>query len=354
LGLSEGFLRKARKRGSDFLGHLKYPPHVKRVKVAPDDIETFQDFLNDQIPIQSGRNFRRQPFSTSHLYKLYSEGHPDDLTEATFRKLLKKENVHHDDKPDFCGYCNGDYKDKRKGSGKNLEDHIRAKNAQMGYYKLMKAGLKTDNSYILIVQDFTQLNYDTKDIQDLVICVYYHDPDHESKIGLDKYHHIGAFPNTMSFVRTVWDKFIAHAIESYHPEEVLIFSDGCGRHFKISENMEMWRSFAINFNIKFNYYFFASNHGHSVCDAVAANSKRAIKLYKQEHKTVITEVETIDEIINIESNSVSMLITNLSDANIDEFEAMTGITKCHVFEFHHDGSLHAYQDAYSFETFVEY
>src|SRR6185312_4603303 len=84
--------------------------------------------------------------------------------------------------------------------------------------------------------------------------------------------------NDYYFVNAVWDKLI-HMKLLNEFDSIDIWSDGGPHHFKTRYCQYMWHLIStIHFNQKpITHHFFASYHGHSLCDSHAAADKQVIK-----------------------------------------------------------------------------
>ena len=63
---------------------------------------------------------------------------------------------------------------------------------------------------------------------------------------------------------------------------ITIFSDGGPHHFKVSAAMVCFSQLQEKYGKTIEYNFFASYHGHSTCDTVAAHVKRYLRSKIQE------------------------------------------------------------------------
>jgi hypothetical protein len=60
-------------------------------------------------------------------------------------------------------------------------------------------------------------------------------------------------------------------------DSIEVWSDGGPHHFKTRYCQFLWHTLNCRFNITIIHNFFASYHGHSLCDSHAAQTKQAIK-----------------------------------------------------------------------------
>jgi hypothetical protein len=127
---------------------------------------------------------------------------------------------------------------------------------------------------ILIVQDFTQIKTQKGTFyQDLILTLYSYNIDTTSLQHSFK-HYILKDKNNIFFAMSTWLKFL---INLYDITQIIIYSDGCSRHFK---NSTIVTFFAIIFKmlkIKIILHYFFSNHGNNAYDAVASHAKKKVK-----------------------------------------------------------------------------
>jgi hypothetical protein len=113
---------------------------------------------------------------------------------------------------------------------------------QRGQYSKEKKeiGLGSYQTIALVTQDFTQIQFDSGFVQDLIICIYTYDHTQQKKDGLNRLyrHFVGksAQKNNISFVVGAWKILIEEQTFAQY-NTVNIWSDGGPKHFKISANM---------------------------------------------------------------------------------------------------------------------
>ena len=112
---------------------------------------------------------------------------------------------------------------------------------------------------------------------------------------------------------------------------VKIWSDGGPKHFKISANMKFLLVIQQEEpNIKWIYNFFASYHGCSICDGVAAQAKETLSRTMRDTQKAIRKVPEAIEIVgklrNHVASTVAITSNNLSTPTLH------GIKSFHKFE----------------------
>jgi len=81
--------------------------------------------------------------------------------------------------------------------------------------------------------------------------------------------------NNIDFVVAVWKHMLDNNFFKDF-SKALVFSDGGPKHFKITANMSFFAAVQDQLQKTVEYFFFESNHGHSVCDAVASHAKKRL------------------------------------------------------------------------------
>ena len=254
-----------------------YSPGTKRKRISEERVKEAEEFIDSNIPTISGRDYKVLSISHNNLYEKYCKEVPDPFGKTLFySKVLNTFKIHHNKKVDFCPYCSGSDFNAEKGHGDGLKQHQEDAEAQIRYYFRDKTKVSQNHDFLLLVQDFTQIQFGDDSCQDLIITIYYHDDEKSCKIGHEFYHFLCEHPNDINFVASAWTSFIDEIIERFHPTEISIWSDRGPKHFKISKHMAFWWQTSTTLNLQIAYNFFASYHGHNVCDAAAAHVKRAV------------------------------------------------------------------------------
>jgi len=172
--------------------------------------------------------------------------------------------------------------------------------------------------------------------QNLIVCIYkYNEFEND---GLERgYHHFIAsdskVKNNIGFVVGVWKMMVEQNFFE-GVERVHIFSDGGPKHFKITSNISFFNCLQNHLKIPINYHFFASHHGHSVCDGVSAHAKYQLNRIQRITQKPITFSFQIVNIIETIKNHHAQL------AEVEEveetFATFQGIRKIHKFTFNNN------------------
>ncbi|KYR00007.1 hypothetical protein DLAC_03502 [Tieghemostelium lacteum] len=176
--------------------------------------------------------------------------------------IIKKERVHHSKSDSMCPICekkktleeegtvDGQFNVdnlpfKKKTMYLEAVKHMEEFPIQRHEYKTQKDRIlgNVDGDECMIVLDFSQLQIQQSFRQDLIICIYrnYGTVDGLSQI-LKTYHYVSP-PGTHADATFVIGS-ISHLIE-YHKifngiKKVYIWTDGCGRQFKLTTNLVLW------------------------------------------------------------------------------------------------------------------
>jgi hypothetical protein len=115
-----------------------------------------------------------------------------------------------------------------------------------------------------------------------------------------------------------------------------IWSDGGGKHFKLTPTITFFNQLAARYGKAIYCNFFASYHGHSICDAAAAHAKNKITMYMRDEKKPIKTPEEIinhiKEIKNVKAQ-ISPNVKRVEKKSKDIFPTFKQIKTPHFFMF---------------------
>lgn len=299
-----GISRRTYQRIQEDIGNnlmeVKYTIGVTRTRVSEQQLADIQRILDDILPKQSGRDWRSQECTDKKLYETYvAQVQRGTAVSKSFfiYNVVAGENIHHSKKPKFCPLC------EQYEAGDRSPAILRHKQlvpVQRGQYSLEKReiGAGKAATAALVTQDFTQITYDGGFSQDLIICIYTHNPT--GKDGLDRYyrHFVGSSTdkNDVSFVVGCW-KVVMEEKRLDRMESVKIWSDGGPKHFKISANIRFLLSLQqARPDIEWSYNFFPSYHGCSVCDAAASHIKQQVNRSMRDEQIPIRTPQQVIEV----------------------------------------------------------
>ena len=215
-------------------------------------------FLDEVIPVVSGRNFRKQTMTDGNLYAIYYcrclERRQEPLSKSYFvGDILKGLNIQHSKDESVCDLCvdlatlegsrtrlNQTEKDKLA----KAQLHKANWHQQTGYYLKINSEMtgQQDQDTTLILQDFSQLSVQGAYFQDLILVTYFCDPEDPKTLKGQYNHFVASSPrvkNDSNFVFRTW----LHLVESDFFNEfkkIVIFSDGGPKHFKTTATVLFW------------------------------------------------------------------------------------------------------------------
>ena len=202
--------------------------------------------------------------------------------------------------------------------------------------------------HLLFVLDFTRIDVDdSKSYQDFIVHFYYFENGEEKALPLHFLPIDSGTPNDVDFFSSSLSDIFEEEIVKQHlkyASEIIFWSDGGRHHFKQRKSMLHVLEFQKKIGINIVWNFFPSYHGHGVCDADAAQVKRAIRKDQKENSSIITKPQEIVKIINSVGKHEGRII-DISKSDHDT-KSLTGISKFHNFTFN-PGSMNVYASLYS-------
>ncbi len=196
-----------------------------------------------------------------------------------------------------------------------------------------------NSNQVIIVQDFTQIQVQSTFYQDLIICIYRFDPNEQDMLSRKYFHFVALSSDTKNdcrFVFATWMQLTKNEKLNETPLW-LVFSDGGPKHFKITSVVNFFGFLSLCYGIDIKYNFFESNHGHSVCDAVASQAKKSLNSFQRDENKPINNPEEIVHVLN----SVDKHFPQIAESShLDEkFETFHGIRSCYKFTFNETEAL---------------
>ena len=197
--VSKKTIYNARNDKENNLIKYKYKPNTKRTRIGNDQIEIAMNFLNEKFPCGSGRNYRVIKLTKDCLYIHYhiycTEINQIPVSKSYFcYSILSKLNIHFSEDVTICCYCfdlkklnelTSPLSEKDNLEKIKLEEHVGRWNEQSLYFKNKKKEMTShgNSNWVIIVQDFTQLQVQNTFYQDLIICLYYLDVKSSDLLG---------------------------------------------------------------------------------------------------------------------------------------------------------------------------
>lgn len=350
-GLSTETIRRAKKNDGTIL-QLQSIPNQKKPRITQDQEDAAIDFLDEVLPVVSGRDYRILKMTQEKLYELYIEkcnelGIENPLGKTYFfDNILGKQKLRKSKDETICSYCkdNKEFKkvpenqrtNKMQETIQKTDEHIQRWYRQANYYKYIKQSIAdgTLEKCILVVHDFTQIKAQGTFFQDLIICFYSRDPSSADNLQRKYFHFVGkesSTKNDIGFVVTVWKELID---ENYFNdfEKIYVFSDGGGKHFKLTANVCFFGAVQKKLKIPIEYNYFESNHGHSVCDSAAAQAKKELNEHQRNNETRITTSQEIAVVISNLQNHEAFVTKDL-DIELEKFKTFNTIRSMFKFLF---------------------
>lgn len=259
-------------------------------RLDPSVKASITTFLDIEIPVLSGRDYRLLTYSKQELFNRY-EGWCERqgskaVSSSTFWRRCKKEKIHNSLSGLPCPHC---------ATLKELEEiqdelltseqrsrlakarkHEAAAIAQRRSYRDARASLTSDD--VMIVQDFTYHDYVQLGYQDLVVVFIWKDKHGDEHTTTRHYIANQGDKNDVLFSIHAWEKLAADPRVA--GKNVFVWSDNGPKHFKCTAYityMMMWAwRHAKRSKRGLRLSFFAPYHGASVADRGAAVVKRRV------------------------------------------------------------------------------
>jgi hypothetical protein len=191
---------------------------------------------------------------------------------------------------------------------------------------------------IMLVQDFSKFDYVTHKFQDLIICIYHPDNPRGQYI-----HFIGSptEKNDVHFVTHVWKKLEEKGYFN-GINKIYLWTDGGPKHFKLTGNINFISEWVDQSGIKVEYHFFASYHGHSVCDSLAAQAKSKADNWIAENNSSIKTAENLAAVINRVNGHSAFSVTGIARNTTETPPCLQAIRSYHKFLFPSPNTVNCY------------
>ena len=322
--------------------------HTFRKFFSPKKVASFEQIetiINDIIPIQSGRNYRIIKTNFKDIYHKYIQTATNILPNISlgsysyFLNFLKTQNIHNNPDKQLCPHCEHlsvlskttnplsptDIATKNK-----LQIHQNIAKQQLSFYTTLRSNLK-DNQLICIM-DFSLYQISNDSHQDLIVTFIDNKKREEKEVKKLKrqsnkqiqppkynhqpiyYHFVGGagLKNDIKFVAEVTYKHLISKFLNYI--DIHFFTDGGPKHFKITPMINMIHKIAKKelASQHITYHFFASYHGHSICDAAASHAKQTLTKHLNEHQSTPTSTNEICQIISTTKHHFATPIDSLT------------------------------------------
>jgi len=280
---------------------------------------------------------------------------------------------------DLCPHCSKHKKLKLKkhlsgitpAEEKNLEhlqEHIDTSISQMRFYKAEKRRVLSNGTFKttrFAIHDFSKYHNNGVMYNDLMISVLLWDEENKTYkwIYLDfvQKAEMGG-EQDYYFVRGIWRWMLGldqnlnytyfSSSESLDPrtlfqvDNVVIFSDGAGQHFKQKKTICFWAEIQRDLGIQIEIHFFGSYHGHNVCDSHSSHVKRIIlkKIRELGQDEFITEDQLVKALGSLKNTHIFFLSSGAIDRSMGPpvlepllSSQLEGIRSCHHFRLNNKG-----------------
>lgn len=180
-----------------------------------------------------------------------------------------------------------------------------------------------------------------------------YDPTSSDKLQRKYLHYVGekTDANDVHFVVRVWEYLLKNNILQQHTttpiKTIELWSDGGPHHFKYSGTLHYFSTLFARYNIKINYNFYESYHGHNICDAAASHAKSAIKRYQLNDAIPCYTAVDLCKAIATTKNASAVPLSFLPYFSKTQVTVKTydGIKSHYKFVFVSEGVVHAYKSS---------
>lgn len=331
---------------SNFALSLKSKPHT-RIVIDPESVVHAKKFLDDNVPVSSGRDYRIQRVPDQSLYESYFndaiQNRRKPLSKTYFiYSLLASEKIHKSKDETICDTCKSysEVEFLKNRTEEEEEKYQKGKKHQETWISQSKNYLKTKDlllignleDSLLIVQDFTQVQAQSTFFQNLIICIY--EFGGEGKELKRYYHHFmgqeSSTKNDVWFVISVWKKmFESDFFKGI--KNIYIYSDGGPKHFKVTSCISFFCALQQKYLVNISYNFYESHHGHSICDG-AAHFKGYLNRYQRIHQIPLKKPKDMVDLACHIHNHLGHLAP-INELAIDTFPTFHGIRSYYKFTF---------------------
>lgn len=148
------------------------------------------------------------------------------------------------------------------------------------------------------------------------------------------------------FVRAVWHNALQQELKDY--TDIFVWSDGGPQHFKIAKTLYFFSTLEDMYKKKITYNFFASNHGHSMCDSHTGVGKQKLSREEKDNNEQIVGLDDVaDSYSELKKTTVHKLESiDKKELVIEKKTSFTkGIKKFHQFNFAGTGRVYCLEQS---------
>jgi len=350
-GVSDQTVYNARNDDDNFALELQTRPNVQRERISDQQYEAARSFLDEVIPVVSGRNYRVQRCTNESLYAIYfcwcMDRHNPNLGRTHFfENVLGPENIHHVRDDSICEYCfdfdrlnaaEGELSREERDRLDKCDTHKKNWYEQYQFFVTLKKDIlqRKEVDHLVVVHDFTQIKVQSTFYQDLIVVTYHYDNASPEALVCSYNHFLAgesSVKNDTNFVVRTWN----HLIDSgfFHGyRKISVFSDGGPKHYKTTGNANYFGWVTKKLGVNLKYHFFETNHGHSACDAAASHAKKVICNTQRDTGKPINSPDEIIQALNKIVNTTGNVAPTVQEDELPFFNTFRGIRAMHKFEF---------------------
>ena len=154
----------------------------------------------------------------------------------------------------------------------DLQKHNQLARSQITAHRQQKYNLQQNQC--LIVMDFSKFYVEAGKTSDLLLVLYW--KTEENKLTWTYLDQFASEQQNFTFVQAVWLHLFEETTHFNKFNEIFIWSDGGPNHFKIKKTLKFFGDCRMKYDKMITYNFFASCHGHSICDSHTGVGKQKI------------------------------------------------------------------------------
>jgi phage FluMu protein Com len=217
------------------------------------------------------------------------------------------------------------------------KEHQTIVHNQSNYFKQLLGSLSSKQC--LIVQDYTTVHEDSQSKIRILNLTIYTKPTSQpdSKPQVQYHDYIGYIKCNHKDTQYIWDLVVEKLHLYQYSEGVFIWSDGA---FKNKMNIYYFFQLQQKVQFKIQCHYFASYHGHSICDRHFGVGKK--KLRSINRTTLVSSIEQVQEAFQSLSNTTTYVLRideQTSNQTPEGLKFSEQIRKFHEWQFTREGTI---------------
>ena len=145
--------------------------------------------------------------------------------------------------------------------------------------------------------------------------------------------HFSSEKQDFYFVRAVWHTLLESETLSRFTD-IKIWSDGGPQHFKVAKTLFFFSTLQSKYGKTFTYNFFASGHGHSLCDSHTGVGKQKLKREERENNSQMIGAQDIADSYNELKKTSTQVLSTIDKTPLKLVSSFSDGIRCfHQFEF---------------------